>query len=173
MAACPKPAKAEKKRPKWLKRSMKPIKRSALKSSRKPIRQRNEKRIARKYAEYRKVIASDFHKELRYLAWRRSDGLCECDECIRLRVLSPADCRALGPACASAWEIIPIWFANSGRKLYQRFRSTDGELHHLSYVHFGDETLAELRHVRWVWKSCHQRIEAEHGTRRRFLKGGR
>ena len=167
----PKPAPREQKPRKWLPRATKPLKRSWLKHGTKPIPKMNRRATERRAVKYRKVLASDFHKELRYLAWRRSDGLCECDECIRLRVLSPADCRALGPACASAWEIIPIWFANSGRKLYQRFRSTDGELHHLSYVHFGDETLAELRHVRWVWKSAMRRIESEHGTRRRYLRG--
>lgn len=124
------------------------------------VKRRNETRIARKAKAYRKVLASDFHKQLRYLAFQRSGDVCECDECrdgVRNRGKIP--------------EGIPVWFTKGGGAPWKRLRSKDGELHHTSYHFFGDENPAELQHVRWVWKECHQRIESEHGTRRRFLRG--
>lgn len=168
----PKPQKAPKSRPKWLPRSTKPIARSPLKSSRKPVKQRNERRIKRKAVAYRKVIASDFHKQLRYKAWERSLGYCECERCVNNRATYRRR-----DAWNLAWRVqatpvvqIPIWFTKSGGEPWKRFRSTEGELHHLTYKFFGDENPAELEHVRWMWKSCHQRVEAQHDTRRRFLK---
>ena len=143
----------------------------------KPIKQRNEKRIAKKAANYRKVIASDFHKDLRYAAYRRSEGRCECERCVAIRTCKPWDRRITSEWTLDeillAYREIPVWFTKAGGPEHKRFRSTDGELHHDSYKFFGDENPAELQHVRWVWKSCHQRIEAEHGTRRRFLKGAK
>lgn len=150
----------------------KPLKRSALPRNRKPIKQRNEKRIAKKAASYRKVIASDFHKRLRYAAYLRSGGACECTQCVAIRA---GRTRLVGDAedVQGAYGRIPVWFTKSGAEPHKRFRSDAGEIHHMSYKFFGDENLDELALVRWVWKSCHQRIESEHGTRRRFLKGAK
>lgn len=143
--------------------------------ARKPVRQRNEARIKRKAASYRKVIASDFHKALRWFAYERSEARCECEQCVAIRrgVVVFGDLIVNGERIAQAWAEIPIWFTKRGGQLHRRFRSTDGELHHDSYKFFSEENPAELQHVRWVWKSCHQRIEAQHGTRRRFLRGSK
>ena len=151
------------------------MKRTAIKRSMRPIKQRNEKRIAKKAANYQKVIASDFHKKLRFDAFQRSGGWCECEECVTLRRQGflPTQKFFDEERLHLAWVRTFAWFTKKGGEPHKRFRSTDGELHHDSYKFFGDENPAEIQHVRWVWKSCHQRIEAEHGTRRRFLKGGR
>jgi hypothetical protein len=172
--ACPKPEKVLKPR-KYLPKPTRSLKRSWLKRGTKQIPQRNEKRIARKYASYRKVLASDFHKLLRLRAWARSGGLCECDLCRDIRSLTMSKAAVMADAgeLQRAHTEVPVWFTNKGGDSWKRFRSTDGELHHRSYKYFGDENDAELGQVLWVWKSCHQRIEAEHGTRRRFLKGSR
>ena len=74
-------------------------------------------------------------------------------------------------AITLAHRQINVWFTTGGGSVSARFRSTEGELHHDSYRYFSKENPEELHHVRWVHKSCHQRIEAEHGTRRRFLSG--
>lgn len=138
------------------------------------VKERNEKRIARKAANYRKVIASAFHKELRYVAYLRSHGYCECELCREIRngehsgTMPPN-----GDEIALAYTYIPCWFTKKGGKDFQRFRSKDGELHHLNYKYFGDENWEELDYVLFVRKSCHQRIESERGTRRRFLTLGR
>ena len=171
------------------KKVRKPLPRSWLKRGTKAIPRRNEKRIARKNVAYRKVIASDFHKKLRYDAYLRSGGLCECAECVKIRkVMTTAYVRGIGetdtlaalahyprtwPAdrVKLAFTEIPVWLTRKGGEPWQRFRSKDGELHHNSYALFGDENPDELRLVRFVWKECHRRIEAEHHTRRRYLKG--
>ncbi len=160
------------------KKPRKPLKRSPLKRSTKPLPKRNEKRIARKYAHYRKVIASPFHKQLRYQAYRRSGGYCECPVCVdarRVAVVRMAIDRTMvtGQKVELAFTEIPVWFERKGGEPWQRFRSTEGELHHRDYSRFGDENPDELNHVLWVWRDCHKRIEAEHGTRRRFLSGKR
>lgn len=139
--------------------------------ARTPVKQRNERAIARRHANYRSVIASDFNKQLRYKTFVRSGGLCECDECVAIRT-DPSERLVMFPErIALAFAEIPVWFTKKGGEPWRRFRSNDGELHHLNYKYFGDENPDELRFVRWVWTSCHQRIEAEHGTRRRYLSG--
>lgn len=136
------------------------------------VKQRNEKRIARKYKAYRTVIASAFHKSLRYVAYLRSKGYCECGRCVGYRNGTIRGTNSAGMAeWGHAHTLIPCWFTVRGNKDFLRFRSSDGELHHRTYKYFGDENWAEVDHVQWVWKSCHQRIEAEHSTRRRFLTG--
>lgn len=139
------------------------------------VRERNEKRIARKAKAYAAVIRSAFHKLLRYLAFQRSGGLCECDQCVAIRqgFVAFEGVVFTDQRIAHAFTPIPCWFTKGGSEPHLRFRSTDGELHHGSYKFFGEENLAELAFVQWTWKSCHQRIEAEHGTRRRFLMGAR
>lgn len=174
MPSVPKPVKVEKVR-KYLPRSTKPLKRSWLKRGTKPIKQRNEARIARKAKAYRAVLAAEWHKKLRYAAYERScstgRSLCECEQCHL--------CRVFGLGVDNkrdvelAWREITIYFDHAAPPVWKRFHSKDGELHHMSYKHFGDENPAELHQVRWVHKSCHRRIEAEHGTRRRFLKGAK
>lgn len=192
--ACPKPLakfRAEKFTPAWwakVKEQQRVAKEKAIakqrakpRAVRKPIAKRNEKRIARKYAAYRKVLASAFHKKLRYAAYERSGGLCECESCRTIQrsvakmygrdaygsPLPLYDPERITMACTT----IPIWFANGKGEGWQRFRSDAGELHHDSYAMFGDENPDELTRVRFVWKECHKRIESEHGTRRRYLAG--
>ena len=142
------------------------------------LAKRNVQRAAKRTKVYRTVIASDFHKQLRYTAFLRSGGLCECESCALIRRQTGEDRRLhrpdtlYAPALVEmAFASIPVWFTKRGAEPWQRFRSTDGELHHTSYRHFGAENLDELRLVQWVWRDCHQRIEAEHGTRRTFLRG--
>lgn len=160
---CPKPASRERK-------PRRPLKRTWMKRSTKPLPKHNAKRVARKAKAYRTVLASDFHKKLRYDAYLRSRGLCECEECVEGRKLVQSGMDVEIITGLNAVTPIPVWFTKSGGEPHRRFRSTDGELHHVSYKFFADENPAELAHVRWVWKTCHRRIEAEHGTRRTFLK---
>ena len=140
------------------------------------VRERNEARIKRKAKAYRAVIASDFHKRLRYLAWERSGGYCECDECVmwrgRIGRSDPYEVtnEERDDAVAALTPFL-CWFVNGGGAPHRRFRSNDAELHHDNYRLFGEENLAELAHVRLTWKAHHRRIEAEHSTRRRFLTG--
>lgn len=132
------------------------------------VKARNELRIARKAKAYRTVIASAFHKELRYVAYTRSNGFCECHRCAGARRHPEQyDERAREVAIT---EIL-CWFTKKGGADFERFRSKDGELHHLNYRFFGEANWAELDVVQWVHKDCHRRIEAEHSTRRRFLTG--
>ena len=147
----------------WQRKSRKPL------VSRKPMAKRNPRREAKRRKSYRAVLASGFHKRLRYAAWERAKGFCECGTCRAVRsgiVKYPSqDDRVM------AWTEIPVWFENKAGESWQRFRSKDGELHHESYRYFGDENPEELRVVRWMWKSHHRAIEAAHGTRRRYLTG--
>lgn len=145
----------------------------------KPIPQRNEKRITRKAIAYRKVIGSDFHKKLRYDAFLRANGLCECDRCATIRRMAPSYEEAIIAALAgytreqieAAFTPTPVWFTRKGGEPWRRFRSTDGEVHHDGYRYFGQENPEELRVVRWTWDAHHREIEAKFGTRRRFLSG--
>ena len=138
--------------------------------SRKEIKP-NRRRQARRAQHYRQVLTSDFHKKLRYDAFMRSGGLCECAECAKIRKEPYPRLLEETARIRHAWTPIPVWFTKRGGEPWRRFRSTDGETHHDSYKFFGDENPAELELVRWVWKVCHQRIEAEFGTRRLFLTG--
>ena len=138
------------------------------------VKERYEKRIARKAKHYAAVIRSAFNKLLRYTAFLRSGGLCECEQCTNIRAgvidsVFPHHQQEID----LAFTPIPCWFVNRGGAAHLRFRSTDGELHHTNYKYFGTENPDEIRFVQFTWNQCHQRIEAEHGTRRRFLKGGR
>lgn len=173
--ACPKPAPAPPKIRKYLPRSQKPLKRSWLKRGTKPIPAVNQKRMARRKASYAKVLRSDFHKRLRYTAWSRSGGLCECEQCADIRRnLLTSRSFARTPTVeevGTAFMQIPIWFTKAGKEAHQRFRTTDGECHHDSYRYYGQENPEELHYVRFVWKNCHKRIEAEKGTRNRYLRG--
>lgn len=148
------------------------------------VRGRNEKRIARKAKAYRTVLASDFHKRLRYEAFLRSRGYCECEQCVGWRKRNTVDWVVFPDEVAKptwgtvewyerelAHSTIPVWFTNKGGESHRRFRSTDGELHHRDYAMFATENPAEIEHVLWVHKVCHQRLEAKHSTRRRFLTG--
>jgi hypothetical protein len=144
------------------------------------VKARNEKRIARKAKAYRTVIASDFHKALRYAAYQRSGGLCECEQCVghrRAKQPFPGLVWWADAEIALAYTEIPCWFVQGGGEPFRRFRSTEGELHHAGkkgrapYSLFGEENPAELELVQWVHTSCHQRLEREHSTRRRFLTG--
>ncbi len=138
-----------------------------------PLRKVNPKRQAKRLQAYRKVMASDFHKRLRYQAFLRSGGLCECESCTNLRAFRQIPDGLLTADALRAFMPIPVWFTKRGAEPWQRFRSTDGEIHHVSYAMMGDENPDELRLVRWVWKSCHERIEREHSTRRRYLATGK
>lgn len=152
---------------------------------RKPLRKVNPQRQAKRLQAYRKVMASDFHKQLRYAAFLRSGGLCECERCVAIRkrnttafgIPEGAWIKPAGGMWASdevtAHSEIPVWFTKRGGEPWQRFRSKDGDTHHTSYKHFGDENPDELRLVQWVWRDCHKRIESEHNTRRRYLATGK
>ncbi len=163
----------------WLDRSRKPLTRGAFWKTRTgqllrrtAMKQRNVERRARRAKQYRAVLVSDFHKQLRYAAYLRAGGLCECDRCVALRSPTHQAMTAEGfSEQLQAATPIPVWFTVKGSDPWRRFRSSDGEIHHDSYKHFGKENPDELRLLRWVWKTCHQRIEAEHNTRRHWLAG--
>lgn len=131
----------------------------------------NVRRQTRRRANYRKVLASDFHKRLRYRVWERSGGLCECSECSAIRG-GEHEGHSF-ERVAAAHRSIEVWFTKAGGEPWKRFRCSEAETHHVSYALFGDENDDELRLVLFVWKECHRRIEATFGTRRRFLKGAR
>lgn len=200
LTACPKPRpkddldkwvdrvkKARAQQAKWRRRAIA----RAKGKPRRAIPKVNVRATKRRNLNYRKVISSDFHKQLRYQAYLRSKGLCECAECRGIRKeVTTAYVRGIGepeltalaqyavPAAkwsieriAHAFEEIPVWFTKKGGEPWRRFRSDRGEVHHTSYAYFGQENPAELSKLEFTWDDCHQRIEAEHGTRRRFLKG--
>lgn len=159
----------------WQNRSRRPLARTPL-MRRTPLAESNPARAARKMRAYRAVLASAHHKQLRYRAWQRSGGLCECEECVLIRG-NPGP-RLYGQLITDerrrlAFTEIPVWFVKGGGEPWRRFRSKDLELHHDSYALFGEQNPDELRLVRITWKSCHRRIEAMHGTRRRYLRGVR
>lgn len=150
-----------------------------LPRSRKPIPQVNVRAARRRNVNYRKVIASDFHKKIRYEAYLRSGGLCECDQCAKIRTIAVSYDAAMDAAVHgftrdqidAAFTPTPVWFTKKGGEPSRRFRSRDGEFHHDSYRLFGQENPEELNLGRWTWKVCHRRIEATHHTRRRFFAG--
>jgi hypothetical protein len=177
---CPKPEATQPKPRKWLPKNRTPIARKTfLPRSTTRIPSMNRRATERRQRHYRKVIGSAFNKELRYKAYLRSKGLCECDECREIRKVLTTNYMK-GQSYSTEWETervalafaeIPCWFVKSGGEPWRRFRSRDGETHHTGYRLFGDENPAEIDLVQFAWKQCHQRIESEHGTRRRFLKG--
>ncbi len=170
---CPKPQPAAPKPRKWLPRATKPISRAWLKRGTKKIPQMNRRAVERRAKKYRTVIASPFNKLLRYRAYQRSGGFCECEMChdIRSLTMSRAAVGADAGEIERAHTEIPCWFTRKGSEPHLRFRSKDGELHHKSYRFFSEENPEELKHVLWIWKSCHARIESQHNTRRRYLRG--
>lgn len=187
MIGCPKPVRRSKVEPftdEWYRRQRerrskwKGLKRTAWSPrSTKPIPKVNVRATKRRNLNYRTVIGSDFHRQIRYAAFLRSGGRCECSACTALRAPdsmlvvwgSGSSARAqIREERDRAVTPIPVWFTKGGGEPWRRFRSRDGELHHDSYKFFGDENPAELEVVRWVWKSCHQRIEAERGSARRY-----
>lgn len=152
----------------WLTRGTTPLR------SRTPIAKVNRARQAKRRAAYAKVLRSDFHKRLRYQAWERSRGRCECEDCVLIR--GNTTHRLYGEIISderrrAAWAEIPVWFATRGGEPWRRFRCDEGETHHLTYQFFGQENPVELQHVRFVWINCHRRIEAENHTRRTYLRG--
>ena len=176
----------------WQDRSRRPLARKAFWKSgkgqlvrRTAMARQNVRQAARRAKAYRKVLASDFHKQLRYAAFLRSGGLCECEQCVGIRkrnatafgIPEGAWIKPAGGMWASdevtAHSEIPCWFTKCGKEPWQRFRSTDGELHHTSYKYLGKENPDELRLVQWVWRDCHKRIEAKYSTRRRYLQGSK
>ena len=163
-------------------KNRKPIARKTyLPRATKPIPQRNERRIARKNVSYRKVISSDFHKKLRYDRFLMANGLCECDRCAKIRKIAVSYEAAMDAVIAgytrdeieAAFTPTPVWFTKKGGEPWRRFRSDAGEVHHDSYRYFGKENPLELQLIRWTWDAHHKEIEAEFGTRRRFLSGRR
>lgn len=190
--ACPKPERREKEkrrnglRPAWSEAEwarqldrMKAAKARAIarqrakpRKPRKPLPKRNERRAAKRLTAYRKMIASDFQKRLRYEAFCRSGGLCECEQCVAWR-RDPRGAAALLPLNEAPFIPIPVWFVRGGAPIWKRFRSQHGELHHLRYSRAEREDPGAIEDVRWCWKECHRRIEASHGTRRAYLRGNR
>lgn len=104
---------------------------------------------------------------MRYAAFLRSGGLCECAPCVAIRAGQVAGVSL--ERIAHAFAEIPVWFVNGGGEAWKRFRSTAGELHHKSYKYFGQENPAELEVVSWTWGVCHGAIESQHPTRRTTL----
>lgn len=152
----------------WMKRGTKPL------QSRAPIAKVNRARQAKRYAAYRKMIASPFNKQLRVRAFERSGGLCECEDCTLIRGNKTG--RLYGAMIADerrrmAWTPVPAWFVAGGAEPWRRFRSTAGQLHHLRYSRAEREDPEALQDVQWTWTACHYRIEAEHSTRRNYLRG--
>lgn len=141
------------------------------------LAKRNVQKAARRAKAYRTVIGSDFHKQLRYAAFLRSGGLCECAECVAIRV---PNARVPGGSLEEqrarlerAFTPIPVWFTKTGGEPWRRFRSKHGQLNHLSYKFFGQENPAETEHVEFIWDACHERYESEHSTRRTYLRGSK
>lgn len=140
----PKPPPRPPKPVKWLRnttplpRSTKPIARSALKSSRRPIPQRNERRRRRRLRKYSAHLRSAYWKKLRREAYLRDGGLCQCRRCIAYRLERPDDYEATR---------IPIWFDKKG--------GIHGfDTHHTTYIRFGAEWLEDVltmipAHHRW------------------------
>lgn len=171
-----------------LSRGTKPLRADPIKTrawrdrSRKPLPQVNRAKEQRRKLNYNAVIRSDFHKKLRYDAYLRAGGFCECDRCVKVREVAAGwdgSIEAMAEALRkfpraqvdAALTPTPVWFTKKGTEPWRRFRSDAGEVHHDSYKYFGDENPAELEVVRWTWDAHHQEIEATFGTRRRFLTG--
>jgi len=151
MTAVPKPAPRERKRPKWLPRSTKPIARLWLNRGTKPVPPFNAVRRARRLKVYRARLArADWHV-LRRQAWERDQGLCQCPVCIE------------GRRNGEAFAFVPIdvWFD-------QRGRIRGVSVHHTSYAKFGAES---LDHLLSMWPKHHEAVEAMGGKRARFLNG--
>ena len=120
----------------------------------KPLPKSNPKRQARRLKAYRTALASPRWKALKLEAYYRDNGLCQCPDCIEGRKMGVAD----------AFEPIEVWFSK-GSKVPKGFHS-----HHTSYVRFGAELLSDILTLR---PSCHMRLEAKSGMRKRFLSGGK
>jgi|SRR6185437_2245470 len=185
--ACPKPAKAtdsEKRvqalvkawgrKDRWRSKAIA----NAKGKPRTKVKSINPRATKRRHERYTKLIRSDFNLRLRYAAWDRSNGLCECETCAYWR---GADCLSLLSIVTdmaqeaeinAAFTPPAVWFTKGGTEPHKRFRSTEGQLHHLprGYTLTERESPEAIKHVRWMWKGCHERIESALGTRRRFLK---
>ena len=118
---------------------------------------------------YAKRLRSTDWKELRYAAYLRSGGFCECAPCVRWRQECPPLLAAeLWQARNEALTPVDVWFVKSGKSPATRFRG--GSVHHLTYRRFGEERLEDIQ---FMHKTHHAAIEASHGTRLRYLRSGK
>ena len=153
MTPIPKPIASPRKVRRYLMRSTKPIQRRTwLKRSAKPIPQRNVKRQARRLKEYRKHLGSPYWFAMRYAAFKRDGGLCQCPDCIEYRKV---------PECDADETTVVCWFDIRGR--VHGF-----ETHHTTYARFGRERLSD---VLTTIPSHHRKLEALSGKRAKFLRG--
>ncbi len=157
----------------WQDRSRRPLARKAFWQSKKgtlirrtAIAKVNAERVARKRKTYTAHLRSKGWKELRYAAFLRSGGLCECDRCATARkgfvVLQYGESEV--PVLREAHTPVEVWFVKSGKTPADRFRG--GSVHHVTYRRFGEERLSDIQ---FMHPTHHAAVEAEHGTRRRFL----
>ncbi len=170
--ACPKPPAREKKKPKWLPRSSKPLKRTAIKRSTTPIKQRNEQRIAKRHAAYTAHLRSVEYLQLRYARYLLDDGYCQCEWCVKMRDVQfsvsgffevlktlPDNINTAEP-----YNKIPVHFTKSGSEPWRRIRGF--HTHHARY----DLTHPKITDLRTMYPHHHLATEAKYSTRRRFLK---
>lgn len=154
-----------------------PLKRSAIGRGkgpslrRTPLRKVNAERMARRRKAYAERLRKPDWKELRYQAWQRSGGLCECGECQKWRRSTrPASEMTADQLIAWHESVTPveIWFVKSGKSPAERFRG--GSTHHLTYARLGHERIEDIQ---FCHKAHHDAIEAQHGYRRRYLASGK
>jgi hypothetical protein len=136
-----------------------------------PLRDRNPERIARKRKAYAARLRKSDWKLLKYLAYQRSNGLCECETCAYARKLGErfarrATTRAEYVQYEASQIPVAVWFVKGGGAIHLRMRG--GSLHHVTYARFGSERLED---VRFMHVAHHAAVEREHGTRRRYLAG--
>ena len=141
-------------RRRWISRNTKPIaRRSWLKRSLKPIPQVNVARLARRVKVYQAHMASVYWFALRYAAFKRDGGLCQCPDCITFRKDggSPEETR------------VECWFDTRGK--VHGF-----DTHHTTYARFGHELLSD---VLTMIHAHHRKVEREKGFRKHWLRGSR
>lgn len=135
----------------------------------------NPRATKRRHDRYMKLIRSDFNLRLRYERYVIANGYCECEPCAGWRHHTQSHVLTAWSESEMqlAWRKPEVWFTKGGSAPHKRFRSTEGQLHHLprGYTLTERESPDAINYVRWMHKVCHARIEAENPTRRRFLKG--
>lgn len=156
-----------------------PMKRGTKRlATRTPMKKRNEARIAKLAKLYAARLRRADWKLLRYQAWERSKGLCECEMCRETRKKAMrAYVENIGEVTHTAglpieqvdeaFAPVEIHFTSGGGAPHLRFRG--GSLHHLTYARLGSERLED---VQFMHKHHHAAVEAQYGTRRRYLNGG-
>ena len=173
----PKPPKREPKAKKYLPRATKPIARSWIKQSGKPIKQRNEKRIAKRHAKYTAHIRSVEYLQLRYARWLMDEGYCQCEWCVKVRTIvfmePPQNTVKLalslpdGVILGEALKKIPVYFTKGGDAPWKRIRGLS--CHHVRY----DLERPKISDLRSCYPHHHAALEAKYSTRRRYITGAK